>query len=353
MISIIVPVYNTGKVLNKCLRSILQQTYTDWECIIVNDGSTDPVTMKVLQTWGGVNNKFLFIDKATNEGVDAARFSALAIAKGDYITFVDSDDWLEPQALEVMMSKSHETDADVVVGRMRQVYLGGLLSKSNNTTQEWMERVISHDELMEKYYISFFGVNILPINIWAVLYKRSLFDRAEIKPSMLVFGEDLLVNMRLFPHIKTFYAIDKIIYNYRCGLPGISDKYLNSWLENARKVNDIKMKVLQETNYEEGIYYHKIELVNTIKSYISMCLKCRREQRAKNIDDLQKELSYPIYKDLDTLNGTPYRDAPFATLIANGKADEIYSIMEQNAKTLPVKQKVINYIGGLLHRFKA
>lgn len=351
MVSIIIPVYNTGKVLNKCLRSVVRQTYTDWECIIVNDGSTDTATIRVLQQWRNNNYKFIFIDKATNEGVDMARFSALAIAKGDYITFVDSDDWLEPDALDIMVAKSLETDADVVMGRMRKVYMGGLFSKSDTSTPEWMERAIWHEELMEKYYISFFGVNILPVNIWAVLYRRDLFIRANIQPSRLMFGEDLLVNMNLFPHIKTFYAIDKVIYNYRTGLPGISDKYFNSWLENARKLYEIKMQVLRDAKYEDGIYYQKIELVNYIKSYINVCLRYRKNQRDKNIEVLRNELSCPVYKDLSTLRNTPYTDAPFAILIANGNADNLYHIMEQNANSLPIKNKLKNSILSLLRRF--
>lgn len=191
------------------------------------------------------------------------------------------------------------------------------------------------------------------MNIWAVLYKRSLFIRAGIEPSRLIFGEDLLVNMRLFPHIKTFYAIDKIVYNYRVGLPGISDKYLYSWLENARKLYEIKMRVLQDANYEEGMYYQKIELVNYIKSYISTSLRYRQSERTENIAALRKELSNPIYKDLDALQATPYKGACFAILIANGKADEIYVAMEQDAKNMPLKKKLINHILDLLHRLKA
>ncbi|MCH5176093.1 MAG: glycosyltransferase family 2 protein [Prevotellaceae bacterium] len=351
MVSVIVPVYNTGKVLNKCLRSVVQQTYTDWECIVVNDCSTDTVTMQVLEKWRKCSSKFIFIDKPVNEGVDMARFSALAMAKGDYVTFVDSDDWLEPHALEVMLAKSIETDADVVVGRMRKVYLGGLFSKSDISTSEWIEKVISHDELMEKYYISFFGVNILPVNVCAFMCRRSLFQLSNAKPSGLKFGEDLILHMNLFPHIKRYYAIDKIVYNYRHGLPGISDKYLDSWLENARKLYEIKMQVLRNANYEKGIYYQKIELVNYIKSYINTSLRYRQRQREKNIDVLQKELSYPIYKDLATLIDTQYKDASFAILIANGKADECYSIMEQNAKMMPIKQKIVNCILGLLHKW--
>ena len=178
-----------------------------------------------------------------------------------------------------------------------------------------------------------------------------MFIRANIQPSRLAFGEDLLVNMNLFPHIKTFYAIDKVIYNYRTGLPGISDKYFNSWLENARKLYEIKMQVLRDAKYEDGIYYQKIELVNYIKSYINVCLRYRKNQRDKNIEVLRSELSCPVYKDLSTLRNTPYTDAPFAILIANGNADNLYHIMEQNVNSLQIKNKLANSIIGLLRHF--
>lgn len=349
MVSIIVPVYNTGKVLNKCLCSITCQTYHDWECIIVNDGSTNSTTLRVLQKWRNYGSQFIFIDKTTNEGVDMARFSALAIAKGDYVTFVDSDDWLEPDALHIMVTKSLETNADVVVGRMRKVYIGGIFSKPSMSTPEWMERVISHDELMEKYYISFFGVNILPVNVCAFLCKRNLFIMSNIQPSRLNFGEDLVLQMKLFPFVKNYYAIDKIVYNYRIGLPGISDKYLNSWLENARKLYEIKMQVLQAANYERGMYYQKIELINYVKSYINTCLRYRRKQKVANIKSLQDELSYPIYKDLHTLKDTPYKDVSSAILIANGKADELYSCLEYKYNKRTIKQRLFDICHLLLY----
>ena len=340
MVSIIIPVYNTGKILNKCLRSVVCQTYTDWECIIVNDASNDIATIKVLKKWRSCNPKFIFIDKPVNEGVDAARFSAITISKGDYVTFVDSDDWLEPQSLEIMVTKACETDADLIVGRVRKVYWGGY-SRTDKSVPEWMGRIICHNELMQKYYISFFGVALLPINMWAKLYKRDLFVKACIQPSKLIFGEDLIVNMRLFPHIKTFYAIDKIIYNYKIGLPGISDKYLDSWLENARKLHELKMQTLLEANYKKGIYYQKRSLVNYIYSYINICIRYRRKQRKENILALKKELSHPIYKELATLYAVPsYQGALLALFIANGKADELYSIIEQNNKYMPILQKI-------------
>lgn len=274
--------------------------------------------MQVLKKWRDCSSKFTFIDKIVNEGVDAARFSALTIAKGDYITFVDSDDWLEPQALEVLVAKSYETDADVVVGRMRKVYLGGLFSKSNTSTPEWMERLILHDELMEKYYISFFGVNILPVNVCAFLCRRNIFNLSIVQPSRLKFGEDLVLQMRIFPNIRKYYAIDEIVYNYRYGLPGISDKYLNSWLENARKLYEIKMRVLQEANYDEGIYYQKIELVNYIKSYINTCIRYRRKQRA-----IIHDYAFPISVCLPN-NGTQAFVQNFSCVIdRNNDADHI------------------------------
>ena len=110
MVSIIIPVYNTGKNLEKCFKSILFQTYKNWECIVVNDCSTDVQTIDIINKWRKKHSNFIFIDKTINEGVDRARFLGLSMGKGDYFFFVDSDDWLEQDALEIRRSSSYGMD---------------------------------------------------------------------------------------------------------------------------------------------------------------------------------------------------------------------------------------------------
>lgn len=344
MVSVIIPVYNTGRNLEKCLKSILSQTYKDWECIIVNDCSTDVVTIGIMKKWRRMSSSFIFIDKETNEGVDRARFSGLSMAKGDFLFFVDSDDWLEIDALEVMVEKAKETGVDMVVGKAYKNYIGGFSKKGLLAPAEWMERVICHEELMDKYYISFFGCNILPVNVWATLYKRKLIEKAGLSPCELKFGEDLVFNMKIFPFVQKYFAMNRFVYHYRIGLPLSSNKYLDSWLENARMLYTIKIQVIEEFAYKKAEFYQKVELVNYLKTYVNGCIKFRKERKEEDIDCLQRELKESIYKGLLELINSSYKDKDVVTLLARGDAESFYELMEQRYKKRPFHQRALDGI---------
>lgn len=349
MVSVIIPVYNTGIILDKCLKSVLSQTYKDWECIVVNDFSTDKQTVDVLRRWKQCQvPRFLFIDKGRNEGVDAARFTALAKASGDYITFLDSDDWLNDDSLAILVKIAKEKKVDMVTGRMCKAYFGGLLQSVAPVQEEWMGRLIEHEELMDKYYVSFFGVNILPVNLCASLFKRDLFTKACMKPSRLKFGEDLLVCMSLFPFVERYYAVDAVVYNYRIGMPGSSDKYLDSWLENARSLYERKMNVLCKLGNDDFIRYQKIELVNFLKTYVNGCIKYRRKKRNDSIEKLEEELKYKVYQSLTSLLTSPYGDKEAVRVIIKGDANGFYALMEERHRRLPLRVKALNLLAALV-----
>lgn len=338
MVSIIIPVFNTGRFLERCFKSVLFQTYKDWECIVVNDRSTDALTIKILKKWKEKVPNFLFIDKATNEGVERARLTGLSYAKGDYFFFIDSDDWIKEDALELMVKKADEIDADIVIGRMCKRFIGGY-SKKDFISSDWIERVIHHEELMDNYFISFFGCNILPVTVCATLYRRKLIEDSNPISSGLSFGEDLVFNLRVFPFVRSYYAIDKIVYNYRKGIPSSSDKYLNSWLDNSRKLYLIKKQVLNEYNNEIALYYLKVELVNYLKSYVNGCLDYRARNRKDSIDHLHKELREHMYKDVASLLNSPYKDKTIIPMIVNGDAEAIFHLIERRYKELPIHQR--------------
>ena len=113
-ISIIVPVYNVEKYIRRCLDSIAAQTFTDWECICVDDGTPD-ASGKICNEYAQKDSRFVVIHKE-NGGVSSARNAGLNVAKGEYVTFCDSDDWVEKEMLEVLYNTALETDADVVMG---------------------------------------------------------------------------------------------------------------------------------------------------------------------------------------------------------------------------------------------
>lgn len=100
MISVIIPIYNRDYCLSRCLESVLQQTFTNWECILIDDGSTDR-TLSVCRTYVDKDSRFQVYSQP-NGGVSAARNLALEHAGGEYIAFIDSDDWVEPNYLQVL-----------------------------------------------------------------------------------------------------------------------------------------------------------------------------------------------------------------------------------------------------------
>lgn len=113
MFSIIVPVYNVEKYLDKCLASISEQTFKEFECIVVDDGSPDN-SNDIIDRYVNKDQRFKVIHQK-NMGISAARNAGLAIAQGDYIAFVDSDDYISNEYLEKFALKIANTDADIVI----------------------------------------------------------------------------------------------------------------------------------------------------------------------------------------------------------------------------------------------
>jgi hypothetical protein len=211
-----------------------------------------------------------------------------------------------------------------------------------------MERVILHEELMNKYYLSFFGCNILPVNVWATLYRRKLLEDAGLRPCGLRFGEDLVFNMRVFPFVRKYYMMNRLVYHYRIGQPGSSEKYLKSWLENFRMLYTIKMQALELYGNEKALFYQKVEMVNYLKTYVNGCIKFRTKRKRENVDRLHEELSKPMYKDVATLMNSPYKDKDVIPLIMQGDAIGFYDLIEQRYNKLPFSRRMLDRIVGII-----
>ena len=115
-ISVIIPVYNTEKYISKCLESIIKQTYTDIEIICINDFSNDN-SGNIIKEYTKSDNRIKLLEFTSNKGVSAARNSGIKISSGDYIYFIDSDDWIEKNYLEIMLDNIEKTNSDIVVNR--------------------------------------------------------------------------------------------------------------------------------------------------------------------------------------------------------------------------------------------
>lgn len=352
MLSVIIPIYNTRRYLDKCLASVSGQSYKNLEIILVNDCSTDSNTIEIIRKWVRQDSRIRLIDKQHNGGVDQARMDGISSSHGDYLAFVDSDDWLPSDAFESMMQKIVEIGADMVKGNFANMWLGGMVKKIPTVNPSLPEREILHNELMEKYYISYFGVNIIPVVLWGTVYKRSLFVEANIQSTGLRFGEDLVMNMKIFPFVRKFYQMDRVVYYYRQGMPTMSDKYLNNWLSNFNRLYKIKIQQIETTGYTQAIFFQKVELVNYLKSFVEGCILWRKDRINESILELQQELKDPIYQDIQSFMKSE-KMKTLAAFIEQGAAFQLWSyVSEQHARNLTFKQRIKEGLISILSKVK-
>lgn len=322
MISIIVPIYNTSKYLSQCLDSILNQSYKNIEVILVNDASPDN-SLSICQSYGKKDSRIIIIDKKVNEGVDKARFTGLEKANGNYILFIDSDDWLEdPEILSIMHQKAEETNADYVEMGMQRVMDRHKWIKSKGVSP--VTGLIQMPELFEKYYISFFGFNILSVNMAGKLYRKSTIDKADIIPSGICMGEDLLFNLQLFPHLKSIYILDTIGYNYRFG--GMTTKYNPHLYPDLKYLYTLKEQLIEQYQYDKARDYIRIEMKNVFCSDIcqQIVFHAGTEEEIKAI--ITQELEAPIWERVLQVKEHPdFLKDPFVQAIAQKDAQLLYS----------------------------
>lgn len=352
-VDVIIPVFNTGKALDKCLSSVCNQSFRDWKCTIVNDCSTNRKTLSIIEKWCLFDSRFVRIDKQQNEGVDAARFTGIDSTDADYVTFVDSDDWLEKDALMLLVNVMQENRADVVVARNNKYY-GFLGKKKKNISKLPFEsRLIEHDELMQNYFVSFFGCNILPVTVWAVLYSRKLFVQSGVRPTGLKFGEDLMFNLSIFPYIQRFYAIEDYIYNYNVGIPGAySGKYMQSWLDNAIKLFEYKWQILEQYNDPELARFQAIEMKNYIGSYLRFSILYDPKHKDENISVVKSAIDHPIFKKMKYLQSTKHISEPLTKCVIDGDAEGAYAIMDMKIHNSSIKDRMIVTFLQLTYRLR-
>lgn len=182
-VSVIVPVYNTEKYLRDCLESLVNQTIDEIEIIVINDGSTDN-SLQVIKSYKERYNNIILIDKK-NEGQGKARNIALDICMGEYISFVDSDDYIDVHMLEDMYSKAKEWDLDIVVCNYTIVHADGKVVDSGIMLNN--SEILNEKEVVEK----FLTTNIIGGFSWNKIFKRKLFANHNIRYPEKMKYEDM------------------------------------------------------------------------------------------------------------------------------------------------------------------
>lgn len=228
LISIIVPVYKVEKYLCECVDSILSQTYENFELILVDDGSPDN-SGKICDKYAEKDKRIKVIHKE-NAGVSSARNIGLDNAKGEYITFIDSDDTVDKRYLELMYKKLEETKSDLCFCHFDRFGDDAFHSSNEKPFPNFCICDTKSDEFFNfvKRFFNFKN-NILG-SCWRVLYKSTTIN-SRFNTSM-IFCEDLVFILNVLLNATSFCSIDNVLYHYRTNMSSALNSYKKNFLSN-------------------------------------------------------------------------------------------------------------------------
>ena len=242
IISIIVPIYNSEKYLERCINSILNQTYTNFELILINDGSKDS-SLKICRKYASKDNRIVVIDKE-NEGVSIARNMGIQRAKGELISFVDADDYIEKTFLEDMLNIMSKYNVDYVTCGYNRVY---------DDHTEHINNDLSEICMTSYEYLN----NLLNVQKGYGFVHMKLINKSKIEnirfDSTLAVAEDALFNVMICANLDNVVIYNKPLYNYYFNANSVvrkyDENYYNKYLKAMEKLLYISgsVPVLQPT----------------------------------------------------------------------------------------------------------
>lgn len=241
MISIIIPVYNSSQYLNECIQSVVNQSYRDFECILIDDGSSDGSEI-ICDQWEHKDSRIKVIHQP-NQGVSKARNKGITEAQGEYIAFIDSDDWIDSNYLNTLLRPIEESNVDLVVCGLQQHY-------SNETFKNYSYKTgIIHIERQDTKAFTDINKKFLLFGPVIKLYKRTIIQTHNIHfPPEYTYGEDLLFNYNYLEYVKAIYIIDQCLYHYR--IIG------NGTLSSIKRINQFEIDYAQ-WNILKDFFYRK------------------------------------------------------------------------------------------------
>ena len=229
LVSIIVPIYNSEVTIERCIKSIINQTYYNIEIILIDDGSTDNTSL-ICKKYQAIDERIVYIKKE-NTGVSNTRNYGLNISKGKYIQFVDSDDYIDKNCTEKMVNSIEKNNADIVIcginiAKRKKKILNSINANNINS-------------LKNEIYIFKDLINTgLLFYIWNKLYlKNKIINNFD---ETMTLGEDVIFNLNYLKLVNKVNIIDEGIYNYTLNEKGINiknsslnNKYIDGLLENS------------------------------------------------------------------------------------------------------------------------
>lgn len=244
-ITVIVPVYNVEHYLDKCLDSLINQTYKNLEIIVINDGSTDNSGI-ICQEYAQKDNRIIYVEKE-NGGQSEARNMGLDRMTGSYVTFVDSDDWVEADYVETLYQKITEYQADIAVGNYYSYNEQEGIFCFHIFGSSYYEKVYDNVSIFENFYESEHMKNFALICVGGKLYKSDLFRELRFEVGKL--GEDGYLNQKIYLLAEKTIYLNKGLYAYRQREGSSSRIWTEKWMHALVDAMSERITLLANMNY--------------------------------------------------------------------------------------------------------
>lgn len=286
-VSIIIPNYNCRQYVGACLDSVMRQNYRDKEIIIVDDGSVDgsqELIRKLIE-----KNSCARLYSVEHLGVNATRKFGLLKATGDYVMFVDADDFLEPNAIEALAKEIEKNDVDIVKFGAKYYPDGGEVMPI--LKREDSRKVLTQDEM-----IALLATSDKLNSLWGKMYRKNIFDDVLAFDYDIGLGEDLLISMEVCKRIDKMLVIDEALYNYRNDNDSITrsrEKY--SIVKNVQDRVCVTLKMLEYINdnvVDEKLrimaIYKQISAIWGTMKQLALVNDAKKEELEVAIDGIRK-----------------------------------------------------------------
>ena len=322
-LSIIIPVYNVEKYLRECLDSVVNQTLKDIEIICIDDCSTDS-SLEILKEYASKDNRFILLEQEFNQGQGVARNEGIKIATGEYIGFVDPDDWIDLDMYESMYSKAKEFDTDIVICNIEKYYNNSNFVEHINTLKSISEldkNITSNITYNFKHLYKDF-LKLTNNYAGCRIYKRKLISDYKIRFAPIRTGEDKLFCCMAKILAERIIHINKEFYHYRIHR---KNQFIKNEFMNIMCVS--LMNEIYKYNPDDNL---KIGVVNYLKHL------CMRQYKGLNIND--KKYLYDNCKNY----------LPYNSFIKFRKEVFIYNLKEIMRMILSTKNIVEN---GAIYKY--
>lgn len=279
-ISIIVPIYNVEDYLPRCIDSILAQTFSDFELILVDDGSPDNCG-EICDEYAKKDDRIVVIHKE-NGGLADARNAGIAVAKGEYFGFIDSDDWIDPNMYQVLYNIATKNDADISECSFAQC--------SDNITINQPQKIVEKEFTKEDAIIQLYSGDVYgTIVVWNKLYRNVLFNELKFQTGKIC--EDQYIIPKLFYSANRIVSCDYIGYYYFYRENSIMNSGFSAKrLDAVRAFKDTR-DFLIEYGLLNALEYHDATYAFILLKYLRLSIK----------NNLDKHQTLSIKREFDSL----------------------------------------------------